>query len=574
MANGGSGISFAGAESHDNTIGGTTPGAGNTIAYNGSDGITVVSGTHQTLQGNAIFGNGDLAIDLNNDGVTSNDVGDGDVGPNDRQNFPVLTSATSAEVTGTVASSSATSLRIELFASPACDASGHGEGARFVAAVDVVTDGSGNAAFTAPVSGLTAGEAVTATATSASGNTSEFSLCEPLEDVAPAVGRVRVGKVTEPAGGAGFEFVGPAGGDGSGDGPLGDGDAVVFVRFSGPGVTSLHVLDVASGEVSPIAGTANTTYPEFSPDNARVAFGGSNMLRVLDVASGDVDTIVTGLSVQSSSWSPDGAWIVFGANDQLWVVPSDGSEAATQVTTGTASTYATWGPDGTIAFRSNRAGGFIRVATFDAATRSLVGVHGLANTVGFNSQQREMHWSPDGSRIVAGGAFNAASTDNLFLVPADGVGSVQQLTNDAASEAWPTWSADGSSIVFASDRNGVAFQLFRMPADLSAPAELFVDDGFSDYQADWGRVAFTTDVCARRRRRGGRCGASRHTSHVHRARQRRLAPHLDRLRRHGSHDRPPNRHRHRHTRPQRRHHLHLHQHPRPRRPWVGCGSGR
>ena len=316
-----------------------------------------------------------------------------------------------------------------------------------------------------------------------------------IED-APAVGRVRVGKVTEPAGGAGFEFVGPAGGDGSGDAPLGAGDAVVFARNSGPGLSSLHVLDVGSGEVSPIAGTSNATYPEFSPDNSRIAFIVSSTLRVLDVASGDVDTIGTGLSgAQSPSWSPDGAWIVLHASNQLspasnqlWVVPSDGSEAPKLVTSGTASSFPAWGPDGTIAFRSNQAGGFVRVATFDAATRSLVGVHGLANSVGFHSQQREMHWSPDGSTIVAAAAFNAASNDDLFLVPADGVTSVQQLTNDAAEESWPTWSADGSTIVFASDRSGV-YQLFRMPADLSAPAELFVNDVFSDTQADWGRVA-------------------------------------------------------------------------------------
>jgi len=89
------GITIAGSNV---TVGGTSAGAGNVIAFNGINfprGILIYSGTGNAILGNSIFSNGGIGIDLNADGVTLNDAGDVDTGPNNFQNFPVLTSVTS-----------------------------------------------------------------------------------------------------------------------------------------------------------------------------------------------------------------------------------------------------------------------------------------------------------------------------------------------------------------------------------------------------------------------------------------------------------------------------------------------
>ena len=78
---------------NNTSIGGTTAGAGNVISGNGSDGVSVESVTSSAFLSNSIFSNGGLGIDLGNDGITSNDVGDGDTGPNNLQNFPIITTA-------------------------------------------------------------------------------------------------------------------------------------------------------------------------------------------------------------------------------------------------------------------------------------------------------------------------------------------------------------------------------------------------------------------------------------------------------------------------------------------------
>ena len=89
------GVSFSNGAS-DNTIGGTANGAGNTIAFNNNDGIYAISltTTGNAFLGNSLFSNGELGIDLINDGVTANDAGDADTGHNNLQNFPTFVEVT------------------------------------------------------------------------------------------------------------------------------------------------------------------------------------------------------------------------------------------------------------------------------------------------------------------------------------------------------------------------------------------------------------------------------------------------------------------------------------------------
>ena len=187
LGNAGNGVLFRFGASDNNTIGGSEPGAGNTVGYNGGAGVFISTGSGNGIRRNSIFFNAGLGIDLLPlGGVTPNDVGDGDIGSNNNQNFPVVTSATnnpgSTAIEGTLNSTPNTAFRLEFFSNSACDPSGHGEGKTFLGFTDVTTDGSGNASFmvTFPIA-VPAGQFITATATDPDGNTSEFSECELVE---------------------------------------------------------------------------------------------------------------------------------------------------------------------------------------------------------------------------------------------------------------------------------------------------------------------------------------------------------------------------------------------------------
>ncbi len=154
---------------------------GNTIAYNGENGITIIGVTGNRLSANNIHDNGGLSVDLGGDGRTNNDTGDGDDGANVVQNFPVLQSAVPGDgnlaVAGRLNSSADGVFTIEFFGSDSCSLTGSGE-QTFLGATTAATDATGDVYFSAV--GLTAvsdGTFISATATDANGNTSEFSDC-------------------------------------------------------------------------------------------------------------------------------------------------------------------------------------------------------------------------------------------------------------------------------------------------------------------------------------------------------------------------------------------------------------
>lgn len=180
------GNSFGGVTvfTSNNTVGGTTSDAGNTIAFNGSNGVQVQGSdaSGNSILGNSIFTNGSLGIDLITNfgqaGPTPNDPRDPDTeGGNNLQNKPILTSATVSgtrtTVVGSLNSTPNRTFTIQFFSNPP----GGNEGRTLLPQRNVTTDSNGNASFTFAFGrAVPAGQTVTATATDAlTGDTSEFS---------------------------------------------------------------------------------------------------------------------------------------------------------------------------------------------------------------------------------------------------------------------------------------------------------------------------------------------------------------------------------------------------------------
>jgi len=170
-----------------NTIGGTNAGEGNIIAYHAYGVIVFGSNATTAILGNTIYSNvwnaaPNIGIDLAPEGIGANGTGtndpvpDADIGPNNLQNFPVITNAISlpgsTRVQGYLASAPNSRFRIEFFY---CDTT-NPEGRMYLGTTNILTVANGTGTFSAILNGYApTSKYITATATDTNNNTSEFT---------------------------------------------------------------------------------------------------------------------------------------------------------------------------------------------------------------------------------------------------------------------------------------------------------------------------------------------------------------------------------------------------------------
>jgi dipeptidyl aminopeptidase/acylaminoacyl peptidase len=191
-----------------------------------------------------------------------------------------------------------------------------------------------------------------------------------------------------------------------------DGSKIAYVRRSGDIMTdrmrpTIWLIDTKSGEQAPLAaGPGAHSQPRWSPDGRRLAYvstaeGGSAQLFVRWLASGE-SVRITGLpdSPTSLAWSPDGRQIAY-----TMFVPGDGMKLGSLPAK----------PDG-------------------AQWAPPLEIHS------------DLQYRTDEEGYLKPGF------SHIFLVPADG-GAPRQLSFGSVHDNGPlSWSRDGRSIVFSSNR--------------------------------------------------------------------------------------------------------------------------
>ena len=263
------------------------------------------------------------------------------------------------------------------------------------------------------------------------------------------------------------------------------------------------VVDTAGGSTRVLA-TRSTPEsfvmlkPAWSPDGSRLALLAASDLtpRRREIVSVDVRDGTTrriadlGLElVDGLVWLPSGLELIVAGREaraapqRLWLVSA--ATGAMRPLTGDVSDYALAGvrPDGsqvlTVRLESTRSLWTADAAAPDRPTR-------VAEDAGSLHGFDELAWTPDGQllyTVVEAGNANLWSLDPATL-------ERRRLTTDPADDYQPTVSPDGGTVVFASNRSGVA-ALWSMSRDGSNPKRLTTGgDTRPSFSPDGKWVAF------------------------------------------------------------------------------------
>ncbi len=245
-------------------------------------------------------------------------------------------------------------------------------------------------------------------------------------------------------------------------------------------------------------------------------------------------------SFAEPSLSPDGREIAFASGGDIWTVPAQGGEARLLVSHPATESRPVYSPDGKrVAFISTRTGngdiyvldfasGDVSRITWDDANDQLDGWSRDGRWLFFTSTSRDVAGMNDVYRVSASGGTpmrvaadryaneffaSPAPGDSVLAITARGISSAQwwrlgsshidqseiwlvrpasgsappryqQVTQGGARELWPSWSPDGRTLYFASDRGG-AQNLWAHPLG-GAPRQL---TRFRDGRVLWPSVS-------------------------------------------------------------------------------------
>ncbi len=277
---------------------------------------------------------------------------------------------------------------------------------------------------------------------------------------------------------------------------------IVYVSHR-KGLSQLRIVkETGAGDKLVLSEKSKITYlsPVWSPDKKKIAF--SRLSKSSDTNSANIYIIKpngTGLKKLTSSpgadlnpsWSPDGKKIVFDSNrdgeSRLYIMDANGKNQTRLTDSNGIDSHPSWSPDGTtIAFSTNR--------TPERFTSGM----GAINADGSNYRllvyttysETDASWSPDGTRIAFSSFRDQTgpgqwSSWEIYVMNSDGSGQTRLTYDLTRFDLHPSWSPDGTKLVWESRAGSNNSQLNIMNSDGSGQRKLSLPAKFSHGEPNW-----------------------------------------------------------------------------------------
>jgi Tol biopolymer transport system component/serine/threonine protein kinase len=269
-----------------------------------------------------------------------------------------------------------------------------------------------------------------------------------------------------------------------------DGKTLMFIRAVSSAVDDIYTVPLAGGPVKPL--TSDKKYVisvTWTADGQNVLFSsnraGSHMLWRVPVTGGTPERVpVRGENASDPIFSRDGtkmAYSQFYLDSNIWRIERAGGEPRKLIASTQQDSNPNISPDGSrIAFRSSRSGANeIWVADANGRNETQITRFG-------GSLTGTPRWSPDG-RTIACDARPDGQPD-IYVVDVETRKTVR-ITSEPTEDVVPSFSRDGKSVYFASNRGG-SWQVWKAPAPGGAAEQVTRDGGFAAFESHDGRYVY------------------------------------------------------------------------------------
>ena len=208
----------------------------------------------------------------------------------------------------------------------------------------------------------------------------------------------------------------------------------------------------------------------WSPDGKRIAYASQGSIWVVPVSGGVPHRLTNApagggdprqATDRAPRWSPQGRWILFHSGQRgtnsLLVVSADGSTTSFLTSAKEEAESGRWSPNGDeivyVTREKEYFSGRLNLLKFDARSGQPAGEPVTLYTApvdrGGGWAIRGAVWSPDGKTLAT--VLQNSGWNHIYLLSAKG-GEPKQITDGSFEDENPTFSPDGKSISFVSNR--------------------------------------------------------------------------------------------------------------------------
>jgi dipeptidyl aminopeptidase/acylaminoacyl peptidase len=208
----------------------------------------------------------------------------------------------------------------------------------------------------------------------------------------------------------------------------------------------------------------------WSPDGKRIAYASQGSIWVVSASGGAPHRLTNApagggdprqATDRAPRWSPQGRWILFQSGrrgiNSLLVVSADGSTTSFLTSAKEEAEGGRWSPNGDeivyVTREKEYFSGRLKLLKFDARSGQTAGEPITLYTApvdrGGGWAIRGAVWSPDGKTLAT--VLQNSAWNHIYLLSPKG-GEPRQITNGSFEDENPTFSPDGKSISFVSNR--------------------------------------------------------------------------------------------------------------------------